>query len=357
MSTATIEKPAGAPAGETTAPVTADAPKETTTAPVTEKPAADPVADAGKATDKPADMGKATSFLDEVADGDEDDEAPADKTAEETAKDADGKDKATDPTWRQDWREAIAGGDEKRLAALKRFATPEAMAKSYFALQQKLSSAEYKKAPGEDATPEELAAWRADNAIPDAPDKYALPEIPEFEWSDDDRAAAAPLFERLHKKNTPQPVIDEVMGYYADLQKQTEAKVVEIDHNDKTAAEEHMLSTYGNEYKPTLALMKRFYNDKDAFPPELRDALLAARTPDGKRLANMPPVLDFIAQRSRETYGDGGMLYGDAKVELTSRKNEILKVMNEDIGRYYREGLADEYATILQKESGGKKRS
>lgn len=313
-------------------------------APASTEPAAAPAAPAGD------DKKSGGSILDEI----DDDSDEGDKTAEgnkEPAKDGEKKPEGNAP-WRADWREAIAGGDEKRLAALKRFATPEAMAKSYFALQQKLSSGEYKKAPGEDASPEELAAWRQEQGIPETPDKYELPPVERYEWSDADKAAAAPLLERLHGKNVPQAAVNEMMGWYAEAQAKHAERIAEIDGSDKQTVEEHMRSAWGDDFKPNTKLLGRLFKDADVIPPALRDALVSARTPDGRRISNMPETIDFLASIARDRYGDGGMLYGDAKVEVSNELKEIEKIRDTDIDKYYREGHHIKYAELLKKTGG-----
>src|SRR3546814_8159770 len=48
------------------------------------------------------------------------------------------------------------------------------MRKSQRALEQKLSSGEFKKAIGPDATPEQIAEWRKEQGIPEKPEDYDL---------------------------------------------------------------------------------------------------------------------------------------------------------------------------------------
>lgn len=347
---AVAEKPDAAPAAPETAAPAADA----STVPETK------AADAPTAPDNPSDVKpKGSSILDNLDDDDEADENEGDKKPDAKAdpakdgdKPADGKDKPA--AWPDDWRERAAGGDEKKLNMLKRLADPTALAKSYFALQQKLSSGEFKKAPSEDSTPEEWAAWRTEMGIPDAPDKYELPTVPDYGWTDADKSAATPLLERLHKVNAPQGVVNEVMGYYAEALKQAEETTVAKDAEDMSKADDHMRSSWGADFKPNVGLLKRALSDGDLIPAPLKEAILSARTPDGHRLANMPEVIDLIIGMARQTYGDGGMLYGDAKVQHNSRKQEIEKVMATDMDKYYRDGLYIEYADLLKKESGNR---
>src|SRR3546814_16344446 len=59
--------------------------------------------------------------------------------------------------WPDDWREQMAAGDEKELKRLQRFTSPLTMRKSQHALEQQLSSGEFKTAVGPDAPPDQNA--------------------------------------------------------------------------------------------------------------------------------------------------------------------------------------------------------
>ena len=73
-----------------------------------------------------------------------------------------------------DWRTRLAGGDEKELKRLSRFASEADVYKAYRELEKKKSSGELKQALSKDATPEQIAEWRKENGIPETPDKYDL---------------------------------------------------------------------------------------------------------------------------------------------------------------------------------------
>ena len=63
---------------------------------------------------------------------------------------------------------------DKKLKKLGRYASPQAALDALFNAQARISSGELKAPLKEDATPEEKAAWRAENNIPETPDKYEL---------------------------------------------------------------------------------------------------------------------------------------------------------------------------------------
>src|SRR6185295_3094292 len=76
--------------------------------------------------------------------------------------------------WRPDWRETFAKGDAQLLTRFQRYGSPEAVAEALVHAQNRISKGELKPSLGKDATPEQVAEWRAANGVPDAPEKYDL---------------------------------------------------------------------------------------------------------------------------------------------------------------------------------------
>src|SRR5258708_4539766 len=77
-------------------------------------------------------------------------------------------------TFPQSWREDLAGGDKAFRKTLDRFDSPAALAKAYKELTSRLSSGDLKatKPPPDNATPEQLAAWRAEQGLPQSATAY-----------------------------------------------------------------------------------------------------------------------------------------------------------------------------------------
>lgn len=114
-----------------------------------------------------------------------------------------GDEAAAPPSWRDDWREALSGGDEATLRHMKRFASPENYAKSYRDLQKKMTAGQLVAALPEGATDDEKAAYRKQQGIPDKPEGYAFEFPKEVEATDGDKAALASYREVAHALNLP----------------------------------------------------------------------------------------------------------------------------------------------------------
>jgi hypothetical protein len=73
---------------------------------------------------------------------------------------------ASPPSWREDWRVALAGGDERKARQLERYTSPEAWAKQAFDDRQRIRSGKaIAPEPPEEATDIELAQWRRQAGI------------------------------------------------------------------------------------------------------------------------------------------------------------------------------------------------
>lgn len=235
-------------------------------------------------------------------------------------------------------------------------ATPGDWAKSTRALRQKLSSGEYKRDvpfPA-DGTPEQQAAWREERGLPKAPTEYQPTKIEGFEWSDADKPALDAVFDRLHKVNAPQPVVDQVLGFYADAVRTAKTAEVEADKALKIKAEDDLRSTYGDDFRGNMNLYVRALKDSEFMPREVADLIGMGRGPNGERMLNHPAIAKWMIGMARERYGDAGMVSGSQMEALSSREEQILKVMKSDFNKYLSEGLDKELAGIRAKKSGGK---
>jgi hypothetical protein len=112
--------------------------------------------------------------------------------------------------------------------------------------------------------------------------------------------------------------------------------------------------------------MKRALEDTNLLPGGMGEdgtssAIMAARLPDGRRLVNVPGMAMFLANLSRERYGETAMIPPSERVNLDSREQEIRKVLATDIDRYYREKnskgqtMEQELREISARKSGGRK--
>lgn len=200
---------------------------------------------------------------------------------------------AADPAagyWPADWQKKIAGEDEKELKHLGKYASPEAIWKKARSLEQRLSSGELKTALPKDAKPEEIAAWRKDNGIPEAPEKYDLKGI---EISDEGRPTVDAFLKAAHAANmTPEQTRAAIAFQQADSAARATAQA-EQDNNQRIEALDVLNSEWGAGFRQNVNMVEGFLEN---FPVAVRDLLKGGRLSDGTGIFNNPDVLrGFVA--------------------------------------------------------------
>jgi hypothetical protein len=346
MSTETVEKPvsatpeakvpaAAAPAADAKAPAAPDA--------AAKEPGAAPDGAAAPAADGQG----VGSILDDAGDADDADGAGQ----------ADGEAKPVAGDFPDDWREKLAKGNDKLLAALKRYKSPHDWANAGFAAQQKIRSGDYKAKLPDNATAEEKAAWRKDNGLPEEAAKYET-VVPNHQWTEAD----APLLDGFKgvafESGMSQEQVTKTLGFYsqliADAKDKHETAIAGKDKADRAAVEDNLRAKLGGEYRPAVQLLSRFLKDSEVFPEGMDAKLANARFPDGTRLINDPAIADFFITMARQKYGEGGFITADAKASMQNEEEAIRLVMKTDFPRYIREGLDKKLTAILERKAGGR---
>lgn len=190
--------------------------------------------------------------------------------------------------WPDDWRTRVSG-DEKHLKTLQRFASPKALFESYESLRQRMSSGELRSALPQNAKPEELAAWRKDNGIPESPDKYDL----KIEVPAEDKAYIEGFLKSAHTANMhPDQAKAAVEWYYQEQEARTEARH-QKDEEQRIETLDALNAEWGKDFRRNVNLITGLLSK---FPAEVREALEGARLPDGRGAFNHPEVMrGFLA--------------------------------------------------------------
>lgn len=189
------------------------------------------------------------------------------------------------PVENLDWRREFAGEDEKFYNHLSKYNTAKDVARTSFEFRQKLSSGEYKRNipfPA-DGTPEDQMEWRKENGIPEAPDKYGMPDGIVF--GEDDQPIINDFLETMHKSNVPEGAAKEAMRWYHKAQETAAARMAEEEKAQKVATEEALRSEFGAEYRSIINMTENFA--KTRFGDIMGDALMNSSPEVVKALADI----------------------------------------------------------------------
>jgi hypothetical protein len=194
------------------------------------------------------------------------------------------------------WRDKIAGEDKEFRKRLERFADESAFAKSYRALEQKLSSGEYKKTNPfpTDGTDAEKAEWRKEAGVPGKPEDYGEPKLPNgIVFAEKDKAAVAFFDQWMHKNNYTPDQRNGLLAAYGELADAQISQRQDADAAFKQKVEDALRAEWQGDYRRNLNAIGSL---QAQMPDTLGASLVQSRMPDGTVLGNHPGFLKWFAQ-------------------------------------------------------------
>jgi len=195
------------------------------------------------------------------------------------------------PTWRDDWRQAMANGDQKELERLQRIASPEALHKSYRELEKKMSSMKLPPTLPENPTPEQLAEYRKQVGVPEKFEGY-YEKLPEgLVIGEEDKPAMNMLAERLHAKNVSPDIVADVVDVYYKIQEQNHADMIEAQKSLRQATEDALRKEWGADYRSTVNSIKTMFDGMD---PEVKELVEGMQLADGSLAFNHPGFMRWM---------------------------------------------------------------
>lgn len=240
-----------------------------------------------------------------------------------------------------DWasiRTKVAGADEKMLKQLSRYGTLDEAIKAGISAQTKLAQSRSTAKPGPDSSPEELAAYRAANGIPESPDKYEVALPNGIIVGDDDKPFMDAFLQTAHEENLTPSQVNKLAAKQLELkEKEVQARALR-DLETKEAAAEELRSpdVWGSEVKLNVNLITGWL---DSAPQGVKDQLLGARLADGTPLGNHVPTLKWMASQAREINPMATVVPGsgsNAQQALESEMDNIKKLMGDTKSEYYK---------------------
>ena len=264
--------------------------------------------------------------------------------------------------WPEDWRVKAAKGDEKRQKRLERYASPDAVFDALDQVQAKISKGEMKVvAPlPENATPEQIAAWRADNGIPESPDKYDVTIAEGHVWGEADKPLIDSFAKAAHEANMTPAAVKSALKWYGNLQAQQVEQTQNADAQFKKDNVDELREEWGGEYRVNVRIVEEFF---DGLPDGLGEVLLNARDANGRQLAANAKMIRWAAQQQREANPYTTVMPGAGVNSMQAMEGEITKLktmMADKSGPYWKGPEADKHQAryrdlLTAKERAGKR--
>ena len=196
-----------------------------------------------------------------------------------------------------DWRSEWAAGDDKLLGWLGRYQSPKAAMAAVKKHGDDIASGKYVKPLGEDATDEEVAAYRKQNGVPDKPDDYLENLSDGFVIGDDDKSLVGRYLPIMQNMNIPKSAAEALIKEFKADADDTAAAKIEANEQAKSAAEEALRQEWVNpgEYKRNINILNNYFG---GLPQDVNEAVIGATDANGVQLLNNPAVVKFFMDQA-----------------------------------------------------------
>lgn len=198
------------------------------------------------------------------------------------------------------WRQLLAGDDKDALKTLERYTDPKALWAKIVNQEKALRGKQERPAkPGKDATPEQIAAWRKAEGVPETAEGYlAALKLPDGRvLGDDDKPIAESFAAAMHEAGVPQSAFDHALGWYNDFQERQIAEQAEADEAFKAKSRVALREEMGADFRRNVNAVGTLFQDA---PEGLIDRILAGRTADGKVIGDDPAVVRWFSSLALE---------------------------------------------------------
>ncbi len=240
----------------------------------------------------------------------------------------------------------------KELDRLKRFNSPNEVYRSNRELEKKMSSGEFKKPLGKDAKPEEVAAWRKENGIPEKPEDYlAGVKLKDgIVIGEQDRPYVDKFLQNLHAANASPEAVNQALNTYYDMVQDITVERLANFEKAKDTTFSALTQEWGTEYNKNINILQSF---ADSLPNGAGKHLLEGFGNDGIPLFSNPDVVRGILAVAKQA-NPGFTLSlpgGQSDVKsIESRKSELTKMMGDPMSAYWKgdqaAAMQEEFRTI-----------
>lgn len=247
------------------------------------------------------------------------------------------------------WRDPFAGDDDKFKSQLERFGTPADMGKAFREAQGKISSGNIRTTPDENATPDDLAAYRTANGIPAEVDGY-FKDLPEgLVIGEADKEIFTDFAGEMHNMHVAPDVMHKVIGWYNKFAENQQDQMAELDAGHHQETEDTMRSDWGTDYRANVNLIGSYVEAN--FGKEAAESLLGARDGQGRAIMNIPGILEGFANTARKMNPVGRITPVTNQTAIETLNEEIKGIedlMRTDRPKYNKDQkIQDRYVELL----------
>lgn len=235
----------------------------------------------------------------------------------------------------ENWRQTLAGEDEKRLAQLERFTDPTKLGEAFFNAQEVIRSGQHKMPTlAEDASEEDVKAFREANGIPLEAAGYEVQLSEGLVVGEADQPFVDAIVQAAHEENVKPEVLNKLLDTHFKQQAQFVADIATQDEEDKSAVTQDLMESWGNDYTANKNAMQNFLS---RIPESARNLFAGARVEGGKGLLNHPELVKSLVEIERQINPVATIppnSGADPQKTAQASLDEINKIMREDRKTY-----------------------
>lgn len=215
----------------------------------------------------------------------------------------------------ENWRAILSGGDEALSKLVNRYTTPQNFAKAFAETRTKLRSGQHAQPLAEDATPEEIAAYRKAVGVPDAPEGYGFAFPQDSGATEADAAVLGEFSKFMHDRHVPPAAAKAAFDFY--LSRMTEGRAAREEAAQEATLENmaQLRSAFpGRELQRNFRIADEFAQQHFTEHDELEafNEVMQARLPNGVRIMDYAPFMKGLFKAARSQADEEALYGGDA---------------------------------------------
>lgn len=248
---------------------------------------------------------------------------PEPESPELTIVDTPEPDNAPPQHFPDNWRQLVAGEDEKELKRLERFNSVSDVFKSYRELEKQRSSfTPTPTRPGADASEDDIKAYREHYGIPETAEGYELQLEDGTVPGEDIQPFIDGYLKYAHENHvSPDDVNRNIQWYLNDVARAQE-EMAERNNEAKIEGIAELKQEWGGDYKANLNAIQSLFAEA---PEGVFDDIMGARDQNGLKIANKPNTIRFLVGMAKQLNPTASLLPSGA-TDAASIEAEIEKL-------------------------------
>lgn len=255
----------------------------------------------------------------------------------------------------ENWRDIVAGDDEKGRKNLDRFSGVDSLYKSYLesVKQNTKLSEKIKGLPPElpeNATDAQLLEYRNALGIPEKANDYEI-TLGDDIIGEEDKELVSTWLEEAHQSNMPPDMVNKALAGYYKMQDDFTQALQEQDTQQKAEAVVRLEDAWGGKYE-YQANMTNIKSQLGRFmSAEGVEDLLESRSGNGSLLSVNTDIVRGLSDMARELNPQGTVAPAGSESAKsdTTRLAEIENILVTDPDKYYGTPLEAEFSTLTER--------